>query len=423
MFKNLNNNFFNKEIVILFFLYLTLLISFFLGENSTGGAFTDYARQKAIVNSFSNNFFESLLNYDKFSTRHSPVLIIFLAILEKLSFSDLIIRFIHLHLCLILPFYFYKCLRFKFKFIDKKILFILTGLIFFSPTFRSLSIWPDSRILGLTLFTIGIFYFLKFEREKKINFAIKNVFLVALSAYISPNFSIFSLFFFLKYTLYYNFFSKPTLLIIITNLILSIPAIYYVFILEINFFLKSAVAEINWDEKENIIFNNIFNDFIITFSFLFFYIFPFLFLKIINLEKIITFSNLIYSSTIFLVCAYFFDYNYLYGGGGIIFKISNFLFNNNYFFYLYSYLSIIICLPLLYKNKFNILIFLIIILNNPQYTLYHKYFDPFLVITFFTIFYFNINLNKIILKNNYFFIYIYFVLFLIINNLKSLWIT
>ena len=423
MFKNLNNNFFNKEIVILFFLYLTLVISFFLGENSTGGAFTDYARQKAIVNRFSNNFFESLLNYDKFSTRHSPVLIIFLSIFEKFSFSDLIIRFIHLHLCLFLPFYFYKCLRIKFKFIDKKILFILTGLIFLSPTFRSLSIWPDSRILGLTLFTIGIFYFLKFEKEKKINFALKNVFLVALSAYISPNFSIFSLLFFLKYALYYNFFSRPTLLIIITNLILSIPAIYYVFILDIDFFLKSAVAEINWDQNENIIFNNIFNDLIITFSFLFFYIFPFLSLKIINLQRTITFTNFIYSSTIFFICAYFFDYNYLYGGGGIIFKVSNFLFNNNYLFYFFSYLSIIICLPLLFKNKFNILIFLIIILNNPQYTLYHKYFDPFLLITFFTIFYFNINLKKIILKNNYFLIYMYFVLFLLINNLKFLWTT
>ena len=46
MYKNLNNNFFNKEIVILFFLYFTLLISFILGENSTGGAINDYVRRK-----------------------------------------------------------------------------------------------------------------------------------------------------------------------------------------------------------------------------------------------------------------------------------------------------------------------------------------------------------------------------------------
>ena len=34
-----DNNFSGKEIVFFLFLYFTLLISFFLGENSTGGAF------------------------------------------------------------------------------------------------------------------------------------------------------------------------------------------------------------------------------------------------------------------------------------------------------------------------------------------------------------------------------------------------
>ena len=54
---------------------------------------------------------------------------------------------------------------FSFK---KRIFFIpnelssFTSLIFLSPTFRSLAIWPDSRLFGLILFAMSIYYFLKF---------------------------------------------------------------------------------------------------------------------------------------------------------------------------------------------------------------------------------------------------------------------
>ena len=46
--KMFNNKYFNlnKEILFLFSLYITLLISFFYGENSTGGAILDYNNQK-----------------------------------------------------------------------------------------------------------------------------------------------------------------------------------------------------------------------------------------------------------------------------------------------------------------------------------------------------------------------------------------
>ena len=157
--KILNKNFFDKEIVFLFLLYISLLIGFFFNENSTGGAIIDYLNQKEILKLFALNFRETFLNYDNFSTRHSPVLIIFLSLFEKLNLSDFIIRLIYLHLNLILPFIFFKCLKLKFKNIDRKILIILVSLIFLSPTFRSLIIWPDSRILGILFFTLSIYFF------------------------------------------------------------------------------------------------------------------------------------------------------------------------------------------------------------------------------------------------------------------------
>ena len=75
-----NNNSFKKELIFFIGLYLSLILGFLLGENSSGGAYLDYLNQKNISQNFSNNFFETLLNYEKFPTRHSPVLIIFLSI-------------------------------------------------------------------------------------------------------------------------------------------------------------------------------------------------------------------------------------------------------------------------------------------------------------------------------------------------------
>ena len=106
----------NLGFIILFILlYLSLIIGFQLNEDSNGGAFLDYKGQKSATEAFAINFKKTLLNYDNFATRHSPVLIIFLSLLEKINFNDELIRLIHLHICLILPIGFYLILLEKFK--------------------------------------------------------------------------------------------------------------------------------------------------------------------------------------------------------------------------------------------------------------------------------------------------------------------
>ena len=121
----LNNNAYLKETIFFLFLYLTLIISFILGENSTGGAIQDYINQKNASQGFASEFLKTLNEYDTFETRHSPVLIIFLSLFEKINLPDTLIRLIHLHLCLFLPFIFFICLTIKFKKIDRKILIFL----------------------------------------------------------------------------------------------------------------------------------------------------------------------------------------------------------------------------------------------------------------------------------------------------------
>ena len=416
--KSVHNSFLKKETVLLIFLYLSLLISFVIGENSTGGAILDYNNQKNISEEFSINFINTLLTYDNFTTRHSPILIIVLSFFEKINIPDSLIRIIHLHFCLLIPFFFYKCLQTKFENSNENIFYFLLSLIFLSPTFRSLSIWPDSRLIGLLFFTVGVLYYLKFLNDKKFYNVVANIFFIALSAYFSPNFSVFSIFFFFQFLLHFKIISKECFYIFVLNLVLSLPAIYYIFILDINFMAKSAA--IGTGKNEKIIFNNLFNDILITFSIIFYYLLPFIFFKIIKIDNVFNFKNLIISISVWLICINYFDYVYSYSGGGVFFKSSNFLFQNNFFFYFISLIAIMIITPLLIKNKFNFLLFILIILNNPQYTIYHKYFDPFLIISFFTIFKFETNMLNIFHKKNYVYIFLYFLVFLVVNNFKPL---
>ena len=158
MKADINSNYFFQSSFI-FILYLSAILGFYLGEDSTGGAFLDYTNQKYISQNFANNFYQAFLNYDNYNTRHSPVLIILLSFFEKLNLGDTFIRLINFHFCLLLPLFFFKCLKEKFPEVNKSYLLLFSGLIFLSPTYRTLSIWPDSRIYGLIFFTISIYFF------------------------------------------------------------------------------------------------------------------------------------------------------------------------------------------------------------------------------------------------------------------------
>ena len=362
-------------------LYFSLLIGFYYNENSTGGAFTDYFGHKQISINFSNDFLNTFLNFDKTQTRHSPVLIILLSFLEKFQINDFLIRLINLHICLVLPIIFYRCLEIKFYNIDKKYLILLSGLIFLSPTFRSLSIWPDSRVWGLLFFCFSIYYFLLYKKNKNFSNCIYVVLFYSISSYFSPNFSVFSIYFM------FNFFKdlniKEIIKLLILNLFLSFPALYYVFILDINFMFSATGVPGGADDAVN----NIFNKILIISSIIIFYMIPFLISKSINIKfKDINILNLIILLILFLISLYFFNYEFEYTGGGIFFKISNFLFGNYLFFFIVVLFSIVLNYLIFSSSINNLLIIFLLILSNPQLTIYHKYYDPFLLILFLTLF-------------------------------------
>ena len=120
--------------IIYFFLYFSLLLGFYFNEDF-GGYIIDYLLHKEVVGYFDENFIESFFNFDSIErkTNHSPIYIIFFLFLEKISFSETFARFINLHLCLLIPFFFYLCLKQKYKFKNGDIKILLPAIIFLSP--------------------------------------------------------------------------------------------------------------------------------------------------------------------------------------------------------------------------------------------------------------------------------------------------
>ena len=150
-----------------------------------------------------------------------------------------------MNVIILCQFFFYKCLKIYFKNneISDKLLLVLSCIIFFSPSFRSNSIWPESAMLGLLFFIISIFYFLKFEKKNKIKYCLLNILFLSVASYIRPSYCLFAIFYFFEFFIIFykkKDFFKNVILIIIANFILAFPAFYYVFIMDV--FLLSMVV-------------------------------------------------------------------------------------------------------------------------------------------------------------------------------------
>ena len=132
--------------------------------------------------------------------------------------------------------------------------------------------------------------FLKDNNSKLAN-ALKSTLYIALSAYITPNFSVFGIFLIYKFYLEFKL-SKSLNYIIALNFFLALPAIIYYYTFDFYFF-KHTVYDVS-----NLIKFNFFNKIVIITSLLFFYFLPFLkkdsFQKLIqellNIKKIIYFT-------------------------------------------------------------------------------------------------------------------------------------
>ena len=370
--------------IIYLFLYFSLLVGFYFNEDFAFGYKADYSlHYHFIISSLKEDFLKTLLNFDQFILNHSPIYYIFFLFLEKISFNETISRLINLHICLLIPYFFYLCLKLKYKFQKENLKSLLPCIIFFSPYFRSSSFWLGSENLSLIFLLVSFYFFLKYEssKEKNLSYIFLNVLFVACAAYFRPIYALFSIYFFLRFYLDLKL-STKLLYYILTNILLSLPAIYYVFILDINFFIQHINHEIE--------LSRFVNQFSITISIIFFYSIPFLVPNIKNYFKLSFFKteNIILSIVCLYLLIFYFNYNY-FAGGGIFYKTSLFFFDNNYLFYFFSLIILNVLFVTLFaneksKNKItDLVLFLILIFLEPDRYFYHETYDPLLYFVLF----------------------------------------
>tara|TARA_B100001057_G_scaffold391746_1_gene400093 strand:+ start:931 stop:2193 length:1263 start_codon:yes stop_codon:yes gene_type:complete len=417
--KNQNLRFNNLYLFILF--YISIIVGFYLGEDLNFGATADwYGSDFPVINDLSIDLKKTLLNYESYGHRHSPVYLIFLSFLKNFGFSYDTLRFFHLNISILLVYFFYKCLVIKFNNVEKNFLIILSLSIFLSPTFRSLAIWPSTRLVGLLFFVLSIYEFLKFQKNNLNINLIKNILFLIVSSYISPNFSLFIIYFFYYYLSKVNI--KIISLILLFCILFSLPAIYYIFVLDINF-LTAGTPSFGDGHFIGLSFN-FSNKILIISSIILFHFIPFL----INKEFISDFicwvkKNLIFVAFFFLINLIFFDYLVRFTGGGFFFQISNYLTNNNSIFYFFSFISLLLLAYFIQNNLNNLIIFFLLILSNIQNTIYHKYYDPLIMIIFFTIFNSSLSYTFFNKKLNLLYLYFFYLIFILMRVFKNNYLT
>ena len=204
-------------------------------------------------------------------------------------------------------------------------------------------------------------------------------------------------------------------------LISSLPFFYYIFVLDVNFFMVKTPGA-TYGENISLSFN--FSDkILIISSIILFHMIPFLINKKFFYELINKFrQNLLIIPailSIFICLLFFFDYQLNYTGGGIFFQISNIFFKNNILFYFISFLSLILLFSFSRNNFDNFLVFLILIISNIQNTIYHKYYDPLIMILFFSIITIPESLKFFDKRKNILFIYSFYSFYILARIVKN----
>ena len=194
------------------------------------------------------------------------------------------------------------------------------------------------------------------------------------------------------------------------------PAFYYIFILDVNF-LKIAAIEYTHPLQN---FNPA-NKIILISTIFFFYFLPFFLIyenKIKFISNFFKFKIIFFSLVLTIICSYFFSYNPNFYGGGIFFHVSNLLFKNNLFLFFISFLSFLLIFKISSWSKYNFLLFILLILSNPQLSVFHKYYDP--LIWILCLFFFNlkVNLEKVFKPKIILIFYLFSSFFLLVSIFK-----
>lgn len=376
------------------FCLISLLISLYFGENSSGGSYLDYKSTQKFIEAFDQNLFDGFRWFITNDQIHFPFFYILKYYLIKF-FSQTIVHIIYIFLSSLIPYFLFKSIYLKFPEYDKKIILLFSCVVFLSPHFRSSAVWITSDNLGSLFFILSIYNFIIFSNNKENHFAnvYYSILFLVLATYIRQNYIFFSIIF-----LFYVFekLSFINLLkVLIFLIIILIPSFIYLYFF---FFTEKQTLTL----AATINFNFLYN-FLVFSSLFFFYFFPFFYCFFLKKKKFkeIIFNNLnkfwllLVFYSLLLIFYQIPDVQY---GGGIFYKISALI--DIRIFFIFSFLGSI---SLILFNKFNInniIIYSILIFSFPFIFVYQKYYDPLFYLTFFTLV--DNNFNETLFKKNNF---------------------
>jgi len=149
------NKIIKKRSAIFLFFFLSLLISLFFKENSSGGSQIDFEITRQFVDNFKFGFLKGLDYFIKTGQLQSPLHYILFAYSENIIGLS-IIKIIYVIISSLLPISIYIILKKKFKLVDRNYLFAIASIIFLSPYFRSSSSWITNDNIALIFFSFAI---------------------------------------------------------------------------------------------------------------------------------------------------------------------------------------------------------------------------------------------------------------------------
>ena len=402
-----------QNLYIYLFFLVSLIVSSYFGENSSGGAKLDNIITRQFVDGFSISFIEGINRFINSGQVQSPIFYFLISLFEKYA-NQLIISGSYVLISSLIPILFYIILKKKFKQADKKKLFFFSLIIYFSPYFRSSASWVTTDNLATLFFALSISKYLSFQKHKKTKEYLICLTYLIIAAYIRQYYAIFFLFYLIKLTKIKNF--KKILFIILYSLLLFLPFLIYHYL-----FILQNILNANIEKSSSLPLNpNLLNNILIFLSLYLFYTIP-IYVNQVNTKQLKINNNLSFyliSLVIFLLIAFNNPIISEKYGGGIFYKISVII-NFKYLFYLTSFFGYI----LLSKNfnKNNAIVYLCIIFAFPFAIIYQKYFDPLLILSIIGLTK-NGEINKLIdnEKINLKFIFFYYFSFLVVSNLYYL---
>ena len=335
------------KISIILFIILSFICGFLLDENSAGSGIFDYEEYylPQIIR-FSIDPIDVLIN---------PLIVFFPAHTSIHSiiyffFGESYLRYLNFLSSFFIIYFLFLSLKLRFKDENKLNLLLFSFIIFLDPYFRTSAFWVGPDTLSLLFLTLGLYFFQKALSPME-NLRQNKDYYLQISLFLSFSFyfkQIYIIFWF-AIILYLIFkFKKKIFKIIFINFFLFLPAVIY-------FGYHKSLTPTSTDSFNP--FQIGFDNIIIFFSIYFFYFTP-----ILNFseEKKIKFYIFLITLFLFIFPISNFSYDKMLAGG-MIYKFSNIVFNNNYLLFFTSLVGSYLFLKMINKKYIYSLIVLLFI--------------------------------------------------------------